>query len=82
MNDLYANYPWVPFFQELAIAILKYKDDRSSLLEWLRRDLSCLKSREKKTFWFSEKITDPARNDIDPFSIFAILCSTGAIKSR
>lgn len=74
MNDLYANYPWVPFFQELAIAILKYKDDRSSLLEWLRRDLSCLKSREKKTFWFSEKITDPARNDIDPFSIFAILC--------
>ena len=74
MNDLYANYPWVPFFQELAKAILKYKDDRRPLLAWLRRDLSDLKSREKKAFWFCEKITDSARNDIDPFSIFAILC--------
>lgn len=74
MNDLYTNYPWVPFFQELAIAILKYKDNRSPLLAWLKRDLSGLKNREKKTFWFCEKITDPARNDIDPFSIIAILC--------
>ena len=74
MNDLYENYPWVPFFQELAKAILKYKDDRKPLLAWLKRDLSGLKSREKKAFWFCKKITDPARNDIDPFSIFAILC--------
>lgn len=74
MNDLYADYPWVPFFQELAGAILKFKDDRKPLLAWLRRDLSDLKSRDNKTLWFCEKIVDSTRNDIDPFSILAILC--------
>lgn len=74
MNDLYANYPWVPFFQELAISILKYKDDRSTLLAWLKHDLAELKSRDKQTLWFCKKITDSTRDDIDSFSVLYILC--------
>lgn len=74
MNNLYADYPWVPFFQELAGALLKFKDNRKPLLAWLRRDLSDLKNHGNKNLRFCERITDPTRNDIDPFSIFAILC--------
>ena len=74
MNNLYADYPWVPFFQELAGAILKFKDDRKPLLAWLRRDLSDLKNHGNNNLRFCERITDPTRNDIDPFSIFSILC--------
>ena len=61
MNDLYANYPWVPFFQELAISILKYKDDRSTLLAWLKHDLAELKSRDKQTLWFCKNTTVPLK---------------------
>ena len=74
MNDLYADYPWVPFFQELARTMLKFKHDRSRLLAWLRRDLTDLKNRDNETLWFCKKISDPTRNDIDPFSVFYILC--------
>lgn len=74
MNDLYANYPWVPFFQELSQSILKYRDNRSPLLAWMRRDLTNLKNRDNEKLWFCKKISDPTRNDIDPFSVLYILC--------
>lgn len=74
MHNLYSMYPWMPFFKELASSLLKFRDDRGALLNWLRIDLSDSMGRDKKKLGFCSKLTDPSRKDIDPFSVISILC--------
>ena len=33
-------FTWIPFYQELAKALLEYKDDRRPLVEWIYKELS------------------------------------------
>ena len=74
MHNLYSMYPWMPFFKELASSLLKFRDDRGALLNWLRIDLSDSMGRDKKKLGFCSKLTDSSRKDIDPFSVISILC--------
>ena len=74
MTNIYSMYPWVPFFKELAGSLAKFKNNRETLLNWLRTELSDIRGREKKELKFCKKIADVSRKDIDPFSVIAILC--------
>jgi len=74
MDTVLAKYPWVVFHKELANAILKYKNDRQLLLRWMKEELSDVRRSDNVKLWFCGKLLEPTRKDIDPFSIFSILC--------
>ena len=60
-----AKFTWIPFYQELADKLLKFKNDRKSLLNiLLGLDYGYIKSI------FDKK--DYPVKDIDPFSVFSI----------
>ncbi len=62
--------PWIPFYSELAIALLSCKNDRKSLVDWIYSDLS--KIGEKSLVEYLHMRDGSKVKDIDPFSVFAI----------
>ena len=34
-----SKFTWVPLYEELAQALLRYKEDRTELVEWIYEDL-------------------------------------------
>lgn len=67
------KYTWIPIYQELANALLQYKDNRKPLVDWIYDDLSSILSNNGKSLinYLHEK--DGSRiSDIDPFSVYAI----------
>lgn len=61
---------WVPFYTELAKALLKYKSDRISLVDFIYYELC--KVGEKSLVDYIHMEDGSKVKDIDPFSVFAI----------
>lgn len=67
------KFTWVPFYKELASALLNYKDNRTELIKWIYDDLGNVKSvgGNSLTKYLHMRDNSPIQ-DIDPFSVFAI----------
>ena len=64
---------WIPFYTELAKKLLKYKNDRKLLVDWIYSDLSAVKGNKGNSLvnYIKEQNGSQVK-DIDPFSVFAI----------
>ncbi len=68
-----SSFTWIPFYTELAKKLLKYKNDRKPLVDWIYSDLSAVKGNGGKSLVNYIKEQDGSQvKDIDPFSVFAI----------
>lgn len=68
-----SKFTWVPLYEELAQALLRYKEDRTELVEWIYEDLGKVTRADGKSLVAYLKQKDGSRIfDIDPFSVFAI----------
>lgn len=68
-----SKFTWVPLYEELAQALLRYKEDRTELVEWIYEDLSKVTRADGQSLVAYLKQKDGSRIfDIDPFSVFAI----------
>lgn len=64
------TFTWIPFYTELAKALLRYKEDRKPLVDFIYSELSQVGGKSLVDYLHmrdGSKITD-----IDPFSVFAI----------
>jgi len=67
------RFTWIPLYKELSKALLKYKDDRRPLVEWIYDELGKVTRGSGKSLvsylhlWGGSKI-----QDIDPFSVYGI----------
>ena len=60
------NFTWIPFYKELAQKLLKYRDNRKPLIDWIYDNLQSYIGHLKDD-------SDGRRViDIDPFSVFSI----------
>ncbi len=66
MGDTKANYTWVNFYQELANALLVYRDDRQPLIEKLRAVYDDLGMQ------FPKLDSTPVPADIDPYTVYGL----------
>ena len=64
------RFTWIPFYKELAKALLAYKDDRKPLVDFIYSDLSTV--GEKSLVEYIHMEDGSHVKDIDPFSVFAI----------
>ena len=63
-------YTWIPFYKELAQKLLKFRNDRKPLVDFIYTELSKVSGKSLVDYIHMEdgsKVTD-----IDPFSVFAI----------
>lgn len=68
--DKKENFSWIPFYSELAKALLAYKNNRKPLVDFVYSDLSQVGGRSLVDYIHME---DGSKvKDIDPFSLFAI----------
>ena len=73
MIDRDSKFTWVPLYEELAQALLRYKEDRTELVEWIYGDLGKVTRSDGQSLVAYLKQKDGSRIiDIDPFSVFAI----------
>jgi hypothetical protein len=64
------RYTWIPFYAELAKALLAYKNNRKPLVDFVYSELSTVGGRSLVDYIHME---DGSKvKDIDPFSLFAI----------
>ena len=64
------SFTWIPFYTELAEALLQFKEDRKPLVDWIYSVLCKVGSKSLVSYL---KQKDGTRIvDIDPFSVFAI----------
>ena len=67
------KFTWTPLYKELAKALLRYKENRTALVEWIYEDLSKVTNANGQSLVTYLKQKDGSRiTDIDPFSVFAI----------
>ena len=67
------KFTWIPLYKELAKALLQYKDDRSSLVQWIYSDLGKVTRADGQSLVAYLKMKDGSQiEDIDPFSVVAI----------
>lgn len=64
------KFTWIPFYTELAKALLAYKNDRKPLVDFIYSDLS--KVGNKSLVDYIHMKDGSHVKDIDPFSVFAI----------
>jgi len=74
------QFTWIPFYQELAKALLKYKNNRKPLVDWIYSELSKVGSGTLVDY-LKEKDGSQIV-DIDPFSVFAIFNRSLTIDNR
>lgn len=68
-----SKFTWVPLYEELAQALLRYKEDRTELVEWIYEDLGKVTRSDGQSLVAYPKQKDGSKIlDIDPFSVFAI----------
>ncbi len=60
------SFTWIPFYTELAKALLKYKEDRKPLVDWIYNNLQGYLNH------FKDAPDGRPMPDVDPFSVFAI----------
>ena len=67
------RFTWVPLYKELAKALLRYKNDRKPLVDWIYRELGKITRSDGKSLVEYLHQQDHSRIvDIDPFSIYGI----------
>ena len=64
------RFSWIPFYSELAKALLEYKNDRKPIVDFIYSDLS--KVGDKSLVDYIHMEDGSHVKDIDPFSVFAI----------
>ena len=63
-------FTWIPFYKELSQKLLKFKNDRKPLVDFIYSELSTVGNKSLVDYIHMQ---DGSRvNDIDPFSVFAI----------
>lgn len=68
-----SKFTWVPLYEELAQALLRYKEDRTELVGWIYEDLGKVTRSDGQSLVAYLKQKDGSKIlDIDPFSVFAI----------
>lgn len=68
-----SKFTWTPLYKELAESLLRYKDDRTELVEWIYDDLGKVTGADGQSLVAYLKQKDGSKIlDIDPFSVFAI----------
>ena len=71
-------FTWIPFYQELAKSLLKYKEDRKPLVDWIYTELSKVTGGGGKSLVEYIHNKDKSNvTDIDPFSVIAIFNRSG-----
>lgn len=74
------RFSWIPFYSELAKALLAYKDDRKPLVDFIYSELSQVGERSLVDYIHME---DGSKvKDIDPFSVFAIFNRSLKLENR
>lgn len=67
------RFTWIPLYKELAKALLRYKDNRKPLVDWIYSDLGKITRSDGKPLVDYLHQKDHSRIiDIDPFSVFGI----------
>ena len=67
------KFTWIPIYRELANSLLKYKDSREELVNWIYSELGEIKTSSKSSCVSYLKDVEKRKvKDIDPFSVFAI----------
>lgn len=74
------SFTWIPFYTELAKALLKYKEDRKPLVDWIYAELS--KVGNKSLVSYLKQKDGSKIVDIDPFSVFAIFNKSLKVENR
>ena len=78
-----SKFTWVPLYEELAQALLRYKEDRTELVEWIYEDLGKVTRSDGQSLVAYLKQKDGSRIiDIDPFSVFAIFNRSTSWENR
>lgn len=78
-----SKFTWVPLYEELAQALLRYKEDRTELVEWIYEDLGKVTRADGQSLVAYLKQKDGSRIiDIDPFSVFAIFNRSKSWENR
>lgn len=78
-----SKFTWVPLYEELAQALLRYKEDRTELVEWIYEDLGKVTRADGQSLVVYLKQKDGSRIiDIDPFSVFAIFNRSTSWENR
>lgn len=68
-----SNFTWTHLYEKLAKALLRYKEDRTELVEWIYDDLGKVTGADGQSLVAYLKQKDGSKIlDIDPFSVFAI----------
>ena len=74
------RFSWIPFYSELAKALLAYKDERKPLVDFVYSELSQVGGRSLVDYIHME---DGSKvKDIDPFSVFAIFNRSLKLENR
>ena len=61
------NFTWIPFFKEFADKLLRFRNDRTSLINWIYDNL------EGHINHFKDDNNGTRVADVDPFTVFAII---------
>lgn len=77
------KFTWPPLYEELAKALLRYKEDRTALVQWIYDDLGKVTRTDGQSLVAYLKQKDGSRIiDIDPFSVFAIFNRSTSWENR
>lgn len=74
------KFSWIPFYMELAKALLSCKHDRKPLVDWIYSNLSQI--GEKSLVDYIQMQDGSKVKDIDPFSVFAIFNRSLKLENR
>lgn len=78
-----SKFTWTPLYKELAESLLRYKDDRTALVQWIYDDLGKVTRTDGQSLVAYLKQKDGSRIiDIDPFSVFAIFNRSTSWENR
>lgn len=70
MSNNIKEFSWIPFYTELAKALLRYKEDRKPLVDWIYAELAKVSDKSLVSYLHMKNGSNVI--DIDPFSVFAI----------
>ena len=66
------NFTCIPFYTELANALMRYRNNRTPLVDWIYSELSKIESSGKPLIAYLHNMDKSNITDIDPFSVIAI----------
>lgn len=50
------NFTWIPFYMELANALMRYRNNRTPLVDWIYSELSKIESSGKPLIAYLHKV--------------------------